>query len=185
MLNISVKEKGLAELIDRVHRLESKLPDLLNEVCERLMYDAHLVAKDVFYNAAYPGTNNVKVLDPVWEDDRIVLVAEGDAVAYIEFGTGKKFEDYPTDMPGESIDPYSGLGLAPRGTKGRKGGSNPKGWVYVGDPGKGGLGVPLESKPGRVWTMGNPPARAMYQAAVKVANRDLALQIAREVFSKW
>lgn len=185
MLNVKIQQRGLQDILDKVHRLENGLPKLLQEVCEQLMEYGFAVARAGFISAAYPGTNDVVVFAPEWEDDKLVLRAEGQAVAFIEFGTGKKYEDYPTDIPGDSADPYSDLGLSERGQYGHKRGSNPKGWVYVGDPGKGGLGVPLESKPGRVWTMGNPPARAMYSAAVAVADRDLALQIAREVFSKW
>lgn len=181
---LNVKTSGIDAAIKKLESFEVKLPDLLKEVCERMMNEAHIVAADAFYNAAYPGDNDVDVPAPYWEDDRIVLRANGNAVAFIEFGTGKKYEDYPTDIPGDSVNPYSDLGLSARGTYGKGQGSNKNGWVYVGPAGEGGLGVPLQSKPGRVWTMGNPPARAMYKAAVKLTDRELAMQIAREVFNK-
>lgn len=182
---ISLKVTGIEKALEKLDFFESDLEPRMQEVVNRLMADGYLVASAGFKNAAYPGFNDVEVLTPVWEGDLLVLRAEGNAVAFIEFGTGKKFENYPTDIPGESRDPYSALGLSPRGQYGKHQGSNPKGWVYAGSIGNGGLAFPMESRGMQVnWTMGNPPARAMYQAAVTVADRQRAIEIAREVFSK-
>jgi len=183
MINIEVT--GMAEAIKKFADLTNTFEQKVKLVVERLMARGYNVASAGFKNAAYPGTNDVVVLNPVWEGDSIVLMAEGDAVAFIEFGTGVKFENYPTDIPGSGKDPYTELGLSPRGTYGKGQGKNEKGWVYVGDEGQGGLGYPFLSK-GRykILTYGNPPARAMYNAAVTVADKSLALEIAREVFSR-
>lgn len=182
---ISLKVTGIEKALEKLDFFESDLEPRMQEVVNRLMADGYLVASAGFKNAAYPGFNDVEVLTPVWEGDLLVLRAEGNAVAFIEFGTGKKYEKYPTDIPGESVDPYSALGMSQRGEYGHKRGSSPKGWVYAGSIGNGGLAFPMESRGMQVnWTMGNPPARAMYQAAVTVADRQRAIEIAREVFSK-
>lgn len=182
---ISLKVTGIEKALEKLDFFESDLEPRMKEVVNRLMAEGYQVADAAFKSAGYPGFNDVEVATPVWEDDLLVLCANGNAVAFIEFGTGKKFENYPTDIPGESSDPYSTLGLSRRGEYGKHQGSNPKGWTYVGDVGKGELAFPMESTGFRTnWTMGNPPARAMYQAAVTVADRQRAIEIAREVFSK-
>ena len=182
---INVEVTGMEEALKAFESFTKTFEDKIKLTLERLMAQGYYVASAGFRDAAYPGTNDVSVADPIWEGEYLVLRAEGKAVAFIEFGTGIKFEEYPSDIPGDGNDPYATLGLSPRGTYGKGQGSNKKGWVYDGEAGKGGLGYPFLSK-GRykVLTYGNPPARAMYNAALTVADKNLILQIAREVFNR-
>ena len=152
-------------------------------VVERLTQEGFIIARASFQTAIYAGNNDVEVSEPVWRDDNtLVITAEGKAVAFIEFGSGTFYEDYPTDIPGEATDP-SALGIVPHGEYGKKKGANPP-WIYVGEPGNVGM-VIHEKSDGKtvVKTLGNPPARAMYQASVHMANKNRAIEIAREVFS--
>ena len=112
---------------------------------------------------------------PYWEGNTLYLEANGNSVAFIEFGSGKTYEEYPSDkLP---------KGVVPHGEYGKKKGRKPP-WVYVGEAGDNGT-VLAHKKDGRavVRTMGNPPARAMYNAS-KVFDKDHVLQVAKEVFGK-
>lgn len=143
-----------------------------------MMDEGYQVASVLFTDALYAGTNDVVVDAPVWEDDRLVLRANGNAVAFIEFGTGKFYEDYPNQ------DAYSKLGLSQRGEYGKGKGAHPP-WRYIGDAGN--LGVVLKHKSDGtdvIQTYGNPPARAMYQATVTLTDQQRLTEIAREVFGK-
>ena len=117
------------------------------------------VASIQFARAVYNGTNDVKVR----VDDTgsvAVIYAEGESVAFIEFGSGERYG---------SGHPLAGqFGVGPGtwsdGPDGKGHWDNPKGWWY-------GHGQ---------HSYGNPPAMAMYNA-VQTMTEDLT-QIAREVF---
>lgn len=176
--------KGLQKAIDRVIHLRLNVENLMKEVVSRLMDEGYLVARYAFDTALYAGNNDVTVYEPSWiSDTTMAIYAEGDAVAFIEFGSGTFYEEYPKKIPGDSNNPYSDLGLSKRGTYGEGKGKNPP-WMYVGDPGNAGFVVKETGEKTVVRTMGNPPARGIYQAAVIVADRKKALDIAKEVFNR-
>ena len=115
------------------------------------------VASIQFSRAIYNGTNDVTVrVDNT--GSVAVIYAEGNAVAFIEFGSGEKY-GYGHPEAGKF---GTGPGTYPEG-KGNW--NNPNGWWY---------GHNLHS-------YGNPPAMAMYQA--REAMVEQLTQIARQVFS--
>ncbi len=129
-------------------------------------------AQKRFTDAQYDGTNDVTVTaertDRGWR-----IIASGEAVAFIEFGSGVFQPAYPADA----------LVHHQRGTYGRGQGGNVDGWIYKGEGGPG--SIPVKDQRGNIKpdvhrTWGNPPAMAMYFAVR--AMRDAAPQIAREVF---
>lgn len=141
---------------------------------DRLRQVGQAEAQKRFAEAQYDGTNDVVVsaerTDRGWR-----IIAQGEAVAFIEFGSGVTMPDYPADAPVQH----------PRGAYGQGKGADPNGWVYVGDPGTGGVQMydrTGEPKPGVYRTKGNPPAMAMYFAVR--AMRDAAPAIAKEVFGQ-
>lgn len=176
---IGIKITGIATAIRRLEALKKRIPDRAKELAERLMKEGYDVASVLFKDARYAGTNDVEVATPVWEDDVLVLRANGDAVAFIEFGTGK---GYYEDYPDQSV--YSKLGLSNRGEYGKGKGAHPP-WRYIGDAGNDGV-ILKHKNDGTdvVQTYGNNPARAMYQATVTVSDREKILEIAKEVFRK-
>ena len=114
------------------------------------------VASIQFSRAIYNGSNDVSVR----VDDTgsvAVIYAEGESVAFIEFGAGIK---YGYGHP-QAAEPGMGPGTYP----GKGNWDNEKGWWY-------GHGQ---------HSYGNPPAMAMYGAVQKMTE-DLT-RIAREVFS--
>lgn len=127
------------------------------ELRSRLASLGATVASIQFARAIYSGTNDVSVR----VDDTgsvAVIYAEGESVAFIEFGAGIT-HGYGHPQAGElSVGP----GTYPEG-KGHW--DNPNGWWYAHGQ----------------HTYGNPPAMAMYKA-VQAMTEELT-RIAREVFA--
>ena len=129
------------------------------ELRSRLASRGATVASIQFARAVYNGTNDVSVR----VDDTgsvAVIYAEGESVAFIEFGSGKR---YGSGHP-QAGEFGFGPGTWSDGPDGKGHWDNPKGWWY-------GHGQ---------HSYGNPPAMAMYNA-VQAITEDLT-QIAREVF---
>ena len=127
------------------------------ELRSRLASLGATVASIQFSRAIYSGTNDVSV----HVDDTgsvAVIYAEGESVAFIEFGAGATY-GYGHPMAAE-------LGVGP-GTypEGKGHWDNPKGWWYAHGQ----------------HTYGNPPAQAMLAARDAMVS-DIT-SIAREVFS--
>ena len=171
---IKMQAKGIDELISKLKKKRNTLDDKRKIFLERLALEGFEVADITFRHALYAGFNDVVVLEPKWKDEStIVLEAQGNAVAFIEFGTGVHYsEQYPKEIEG----------IAARGTYGDKKGSNDS-WTYYGEPGNEGKIVRVaKSGESVVRTHGNPPAMAMYNASQKMRQREIIVSIAKEVF---
>jgi len=175
MVNIQVT--GISGIINRIERRKRTLEDKVKELIEKAAEYGYKSASVNFQTAIYAGTNDVRVIEPSWEENTLILAAEGKAVAFIEFGTGVHYTE---------VYPISVEGIAPRGTYGKGKGSNDS-WVYVGDPGNTWVEgeIIATKKDGRyvVKTHGNPPARAMYNAGEIM--KEKITELAKEVFSTW
>lgn len=122
-----------------------------------------------FSSAQYDGTNDSNVsIEQTQNGYRVV--ASGNAVAFIEFGTGVHYNSgssYPLPKPS---------GIVGIGEYGKKHGKKDK-WQYIGDPGTNGV----VSNDGRVVTThGNPAQMPMYHALT--AMQDEVERIVREAF---
>ena len=95
-----------------------------------------------------------------WSGNKAVIIAEGETVGFIEFGTGIRNPEWDN----------SGMDYTPpkHGTYGKKRGARPHGWYFK--PGEGAV----------QHTYGNPPAEAMRTARDVMIER--IARIAREVF---
>ena len=125
------------------------------ELRSRLASLGATVASIEFARAIYNGSNDVSVR----VDDTgsvAVIYAEGESVAFIEFGAGIKY-GYGHPQAGEH-------GMGPGTYPGKGHWDNEKGWWY-------GHGQ---------HSYGNPPAMAMYDAVQKMTEE--LTRIAREVF---
>ena len=127
--------------------------------CPTLAEHGKNVASVKFATAKYDGTNDVSVrVDST--GSVAVIYAEGEAVAFIEFGSGAK-EGYGHPQAGEH---GFGPGTWSTGESGKGHWDSPNGWYY--EHGK--------------KSHGNPPAMAMYDA-VQAMTEEITT-IAREVF---
>ena len=117
------------------------------------------VASTGFALADYDGINDVSVRLE-WNGNRAVVIAEGETVGFIEFGTGINNPEWDN----------SGMAYTPpkHGTYGKKQGARPKGWYFK--PGEGAV----------QHTLGNYPAEAMRTARDVMIEK--VTQVAREVW---
>lgn len=117
------------------------------------------VASTGFALADYDGVNDVSVRLE-WQGNKATVIAEGETVGFIEFGTGVKYPEW--DNSGMEYTPPK------HGTYGKGHGARPKGWYFK--PGEGAV----------QHTYGNPPAEAMRTARDVMIEK--VTQIAREVW---
>lgn len=152
--------KSIAAAIKQVKQYEKELAAKEREFIRRLAEIGVSVATTGFSLADYDGTNDVQVVMQQ-SGSRAAVIASGETVGFIEFGTGVKFREYNS----------AGLEYKPpaHGTYGEGKGANPHGWYYN----------PTEGVAGR-HTYGNPPAEAMLTARDEMIDRVIA--IAREVW---
>jgi hypothetical protein len=118
------------------------------------------VAETGFSLADYDGINDVLIAE-TQNGPRAAIIAYGEAVGFIEFGTGVKFREY--DSSSTEFTPPA------HGTYGKGKGANPKGWYF--SQGEGAAGR---------HTFGNPPAEVMLTARDVMVDR--VIQVAREVW---
>lgn len=118
------------------------------------------VASVGFATADYDGVNDVQVT-MTQNGTKATVVAYGETVGFIEFGTGVTFPEW--DNSGMEYTPPA------HGTYGKGRGANPNGWYFK----------QHEGARAR-HTYGNPPAEAMRTARDVMVER--VMQIAREVW---
>ena len=151
---IAAAVKELREYAEWMERKEAELRS-------RLASRGATVASIQFSRAIYNGTNDVSVR----VDDTgsvAVIYAEGESVAFIEFGSGEKYGAGHPQAGEFGVGPGTWSTDESLGGKGHW--DNPKGWWY-------GHGQ---------HSYGNPPAMAMYNA-VQAMTEDITT-IAMEVF---
>lgn len=157
-ITIDLSAKSIDSAIKEVRKYKAWVLAKEKELRLRLATLGASVASIRFSTAIYNGTNDVTVRV---EDDgsMATIYAEGESVAFIEFGAGAKY-GYGHPQAGK-------FGVGPGTYPDGKGNwDNPKGW-YI---------------PGGEHTYGNPPAQAMY-GAVQTITEQITM-IAKEVFSK-
>lgn len=149
-------EKGINEVV----AYKAWVLQKEQELRLRLAQIGATVASIQFSRAIYNGSNDVTVR----VDDTgsvAVIYAEGESVAFIEFGSGAKY-GYGHPQAGQ-------FGVGP--------GTYPEGKGHWNDPN--GWWIPKDKGGGHSY--GNPPAMAMYNAVQAITEQ--ITTIAREVFS--
>ena len=171
MFSISVT--GVDSIIKRLESYTKNLEEKNRVFMERLAQIGIDTATLKFSQAQYDGVNDVVVEQtPHWEGDNTLYVtATGSTILFIEFGTGVH---YTEKHPLQSKFGYE------RGTYGY-GLGKLESWRYKGSPGTNGELITEGPHAGEIRTQGNPPARAMYDAAKEM--RSKIREIAREVYS--
>lgn len=148
------------KVAEQIRAYAGQLQTKYSKALERIAVIGGGTARVKFTQAFYAGKNDVEVEVKRVSATKYQVIASGETVLFIEFGTG-------VANP-ELVEP-SGLTYK-HGTYGKGHGADPNGWVYVGEQGN--AGRPLG---GDVYkTMGNPPARAMYDAS-----KDMRAEITR------
>lgn len=153
-------KKSITAAIKQLERYEKDFREKEAEFVRRLKELGVSVATKGFALADYDGVNDVLIAE-TQNGPRALVIAYGETVGFIEFGTGVKFREYKS----------AGLEFTPpaHGTYGKGRGKNPHGWYF-----KQGEGAAARH------TYGNPPAEAMLTA--RNAMIEQVTQIAREVW---
>ena len=153
-------KKSITAAIKQLERYEKEFRAKEEEFVRRLAEIGLSVARTGFALADYDGINDV-LLAETQNGSRAAIIAYGETVGFIEFGTGVKFREY--DSSSTEFTP------PPHGSYGKGKGANPKGWYFKQSEGAAGR-----------HTYGNPPAEAMLAARDVMVER--ITRIAREVF---
>lgn len=153
-------QKSISDALAQVRQYKKDFFTKEKEFVRRLAEIGVRVAQAGFSTADYDGTNDVSV-SMVQTGNGYSVVASGETVGFIEFGTGIKHPEWDnTDM--DYTPPK-------HGTYGKGQGANPHGWWFK------------QSDGGKArHTFGNPPAESMRTARDEVVER--VTQIAREVW---
>lgn len=156
-ITLELSQAGLRRAQRELEAYRHTLDERLELFTQKLAQKGLDIASMRFANAEYPGANDVTVR---MEQDgtSATIIADGQAVAFIEFGTGVAYPEHPS-------------GLYPHGTYGKGHGADPEGWVYYGEQGSGEPAVGLDGQviPNLYHTRGNPPAEAMWNAVEEMA----------------
>ena len=153
-------KKSITAAIKQLERYEKKFRAKEEEFVRRLTEIGVSVARTGFAMADYDGINDVLITE-TQNGPRAAIIAYGETVGFIEFGTGVKFREY--DSSSTEFTP------PPHGSYGKGKGANPKGWWFKQSDGASAR-----------HTYGNPPAEAMLAARDVMVER--ITRIAREVF---
>ena len=153
-------KKSIDDAIARLKQYEKEFAVKEAEFTRRLAEIGVRVASSGFATADYDGINDV-VVSLVQTPSGAAVVASGETVGFIEFGTGVKNPEW--DASGMEYTPPK------HGTYGKGRGKNPNGWYFTQSPGA-----------RAIHTYGNAPAEAMRTARDVMVEQ--AIQIAREVW---
>lgn len=139
-MTVDVNVFDYASVSRAQRRLDEYFADLIekaNTVCERLASMGAVRASLDFSRAIYNGTNDVEVtVEPI--DNGYAIHARGNAVLFIEFGSGASYGYGHPEPEGYGPGTYPGKGHW----------DDPNGWWYG----------------NHEHSYGNPPAQAMYNA---------------------
>ena len=151
--------KSIVEAEKQIRRYQKDFLKKESEFIRRLKELGVSVATVGFASADYDGLNDVLIAE-TQSGNRAAVIAYGETVGFIEFGTGVKYPEW--DGSNTDYTPPK------HGTYGKGKGANPKGWWFSTSPGS------------SRHTYGNPPAEAMLTA--RNAMIEQVVQIAREVW---
>lgn len=167
-IKVRLSDAGLRDAERQIREHKTTLNKKARALAFRLSWLGLEVAKVRFANAEYAGSNDVKC-HINQKDKTCTIVAEGKAVAFIEFGTGVTHQGWgaagtvgPLPLPDN---------IGEHGTYGKENGKH-KRWYYYGDPGNAGTYVDTVPGKGQLnYTSGNDAAMAMWGAVEEMASQ--------------
>lgn len=160
-IKVRLSDAGLRDAERQIREHKTTLNQKAQEFAKALADKGLDVAKVRFANAQYAGSNDVSCRVEQ-NGNTCTIVAEGKAVAHIEFGTGVSHSAYGGELPD---------GVGEHGTYG-KGNGQHKRWYYYGESGNAGTPVKAVDGKGQLnYTDGNEPAMAMWGAVEEMASQ--------------
>lgn len=159
-IKVRLSDAGLRDAERQIRDYKAALNRKAKVLAFRLALKGIDVATVRFANAQYAGSNDVRCrIDQ--KDNTCTIVAEGKAVAFIEFGTGAHHNGYGGQLP---------PGVGAHGSYGKGHGAQ-RYWSYYGEPGNADVVVSYTDKGTLVVTDGNEPAMAMWGAVEEMASQ--------------
>ena len=160
-IKVRLSDAGLRDAERQIREYKTTLNQKAQELARALADKGLDVAKVCFANAEYAGSNDVSC--HVEQNGNVcTIIAEGKAVAFIEFGTGVSHSAYGGELP---------AGVGEHGTYG-KGNGQHKRWYYYGESGNAGTPVKEVDGKGQLnYTSGNDAAMAMWGAVEEMASQ--------------
>ena len=160
-IKVRLSDAGLRDAERQIQEHKATLNKKAQEFAKALADKGLDVAKVRFANAEYAGSNDVSCRVEQ-NGNTCTIVAEGKAVAHIEFGTGVSHSAYGGELP---------AGVGEHGTYG-KGNGQHKRWYYYGESGNAGTPVKQVDGKGQLnYTSGNDAAMAMWGAVEEMASQ--------------
>lgn len=169
-IKVRLSDAGLEQAEKDIRKYKTALNTKAQQFARALAEKGLAVAKIRFANAKYSGNNDV-VCEINQKGSTCTILAKGQAVAFIEFGTGVAHPAYGGELP---------TGVGEHGTYGKGNGKRDH-WSYYGDPGNDANTVTYNDKGTLVITDGNDAAMAMWGAVEEMASQVEATW--REVWS--
>lgn len=170
-IKVRLSDAGLRDAERQIQIYKSTLNQKAQEFAKALADKGLDVAKVRFANAQYAGNNDVSCRVEQ-NGNTCAIIADGKAVAFIEFGTGVMHSAYGGELPD---------GVGEHGTYGKENGKH-KRWYYYGESGNAGTPVKEVDGKGQLnYTSGNDAAMAMWGAVEEMASQVEATW--REVWS--
>ena len=163
---------SISKAIKQIKEYQKLIKKREKQLVEKLAMLGAYSATVYFSRALYAGTNDVQV-NVQLDGNTAHIIASGESVAFIEFGTGVKYgEGYLGKKP---------QGISGIGEYGHNRGKSSKGWFYPLENGLGTNGAIAHIKPNLAHTYGNSPNMAMYKSIIDIQAQ--VEQVAREVFN--
>ena len=129
-IKVRLSDAGLRDAERQIQVYKATLNQKAQELAKALADKGLDVAKVRFANAQYAGNNDVSCRVEQ-NGNTCAIIADGKAVAFIEFGTGVMHSAYGGELPD---------GVGEHGTYGKENGKH-KRWYYYGESGNAGTPV--------------------------------------------
>lgn len=167
-IKVRLSDAGLRDAERQIQVYKATLNQKAQELAKALADKGLDVAKVRFENAEYAGSNDVSC-HVEQNGNTCTIVAEGKAVAHIEFGTGVTHQGWgATGTVGPLPLPDN---IGEHGTYGKENGKH-KRWYYYGESGNAGTPVKQVDGKGQLnYTSGNDAAMAMWGAVEEMASQ--------------
>lgn len=160
-IKVRLSDAGLRDAERQIQEYKTTLNQKAQELAKALADKGLDVAKVRFANAQHAGSNDVSCRVEQ-NGNTCAIIADGKAVAFIEFGTGVMHSAYGGELPD---------GVGEHGTYGKENGKH-KRWYYYGESGNAGTPVKQVDGKGQLnYTSGNDAAMAMWGAVEEMASQ--------------
>lgn len=170
VIRFTLDEAGIDMAINALQDYRQWLVSGTKKLLEALAQEGMQIASVKFGEAQYDGMNDVECAIELGETS-VAVLAVGESVLFIEFGTGIRYPDsHPEGAQNGMVHGGYGHGL----------GRLENGWRYTGFPGSNGEVITTGRHAGQVHTYGNPANACMYDTKKELETK--FAEIARRCF---